>query len=44
MGAPFSAAGVPFAITTLNYIKQILVSRRLGIQLRGHFEEPGKPS
>src|SRR5215470_15093313 len=27
VGAPFSAAGVPFAVTTLNYLKQIFVSK-----------------
>ena len=36
MGAPFSAAGVPLAITTLNYIKQIFVTRRVGQALMDH--------
>ena len=34
MGAPFSAVGVPFAITSLNYLKQIFVSRRIGEEIR----------
>lgn len=34
VGAPFSAVGVPFAITSLNYLKQILVSRRIGTEIR----------
>lgn len=44
MGAPFSAAGVPFAITSLNYLKQIFVSRRIGQELLEEFEEKGEPS
>jgi predicted metal-dependent phosphoesterase TrpH len=44
VGAPFSAAGVPFAITSLNYIKQILVSRRIGPELLESFEDDVKPS
>ncbi len=44
MGAPFSAAGVPFALTSLNYLKQIFVSKRIGQELMEHFEEKGKPS
>jgi predicted metal-dependent phosphoesterase TrpH len=44
MGAPFSAAGVPFAITSLNYLKQIFVSRRLGQALMEHLEDGRKPS
>jgi predicted metal-dependent phosphoesterase TrpH len=44
MGAPFSAAGVPFAITSLNYLKQIFVSRRLGAELMEHLEDGQKPS
>ncbi len=43
MGAPFSAAGVPLAITSLNYVKQIFVSRRIGQELMEHLED-GKPS
>jgi hypothetical protein len=34
VGAPFSAVGVPFAITSLNYLKQILVSRHIGMEIR----------
>jgi predicted metal-dependent phosphoesterase TrpH len=44
MGAPFSAAGVPFAITSLNYLKQIFVSRRIGQELLEDFVDPEKPS
>ena len=44
MGAPFTAAGVPFAITSLNYLKQIFVSRRVGQELLEHFEDPSQPS
>jgi predicted metal-dependent phosphoesterase TrpH len=33
-GAPFSAVGVPFAITSFNYLKQIFVSRRIGSEIR----------
>lgn len=44
MGAPFSAAGVPFALTSLNYLKQIFVSKRIGQELMEHFEEKGRPS
>ena len=44
MGAPFSAAGVPFAITSLNYLKQIFVSRRIGQELMDHLDENQKPS
>jgi predicted metal-dependent phosphoesterase TrpH len=36
LGAPFSAMGVPLAITSLNYLKQIFVSRRIGEDLREH--------
>lgn len=43
MGAPFSAAGVPFAITSLNYLKQIFVTRRIGQELREHMDEGRKP-
>lgn len=44
VGAPFSAAGVPFAITSLNYLKQIFVSRRIGQELLDHYVDKGKPS
>lgn len=44
VGAPFSAAGVPFAITSLNYLKQIFVSKRVGQELLGHYEDKSKPS
>ncbi|HEY3173944.1 MAG TPA: PHP-associated domain-containing protein [Thermoanaerobaculia bacterium] len=43
VGAPFSAAGVPLAITSLNYVKQIFVSRRIGQELMEHLED-GEPS
>ncbi|MGH9399829.1 MAG: hypothetical protein ACRD00_05640, partial [Thermoanaerobaculia bacterium] len=44
VGAPFSAAGVPLAVTTLNYLKQIFVSKKIGQELLGHYEGEGKPS
>jgi hypothetical protein len=44
VGAPFSAAGVPFAITSLNYLKQIFVSRRIGQELLDHYDDKSKPS
>jgi predicted metal-dependent phosphoesterase TrpH len=44
MGAPLSAAGVPFAITSLNYLKQIFVSRRIGQELMDHLDDDQKPS
>jgi predicted metal-dependent phosphoesterase TrpH len=44
VGAPFSAAGVPFAITSLNYLKQIFVSRRVGQELLEHLDDESKPS
>ena len=44
VGAPFSAAGVPFALTSLNYLKQIFVSRMFGQELMAHVEDEGKPS
>jgi predicted metal-dependent phosphoesterase TrpH len=44
MGAPFTAAGVPFAITSLNYLKQIFVSHRVGQELLDHYEDDSKPS
>jgi len=40
MGAPFSAVGVPFAITSLNYLKQIFVSRRIGEEIRRDLDKP----
>jgi predicted metal-dependent phosphoesterase TrpH len=40
MGAPFSAVGVPLAITSFNYLKQIFVSRRIGGELRRDFGKP----
>ncbi|MFN2384987.1 MAG: PHP-associated domain-containing protein [Thermoanaerobaculia bacterium] len=42
-GAPFSAAGLPLAVTSLNYIKQIFVSRRIGQELLADLDER-KPS
>jgi predicted metal-dependent phosphoesterase TrpH len=44
VGAPFSAAGVPFAITSLNYLKQIFVSRRIGQELLDQLDDESKPS
>jgi len=44
VGAPFSAAGVPFAIISLNYLKQIFVSRRVGQDLLEHLADEEKPS
>ena len=44
VGAPFSAAGVPFALTSLNYLKQIFVSKMLGQELMSHFDDDIKPS
>jgi predicted metal-dependent phosphoesterase TrpH len=44
VGAPFSAAGVPLAITSLNYVKQIFVTRRIGQRLLEHLGEEEKPS
>jgi predicted metal-dependent phosphoesterase TrpH len=44
VGAPFSAAGVPLAVTTLNYLKQIFVSKTVGQEILEHYEESGKPS
>ncbi len=44
VGAPFSAAGVPFAITSLNYLKQIFVSRRVGQELLEHLDDDSNPS
>ena len=44
VGAPFSAAGVPFAITSLNYLKQIFVSRRVGQELLEHLDDESNPS
>ncbi len=44
VGAPFSAAGVPFALASLNYLKQIFVSKMVGQELFQHFEDESKPS
>jgi hypothetical protein len=44
MGAPFTAAGVPFAITSLNYLKQIFVSRRVGQEILEQYDDRNKPS
>lgn len=44
VGAPFSAAGVPLAITSFNYLKQIFVSRRIGQELLGQIDDSAKPS
>jgi hypothetical protein len=43
LGAPMSAAGVPLAITSLNYVKQIFVTRRIGHELMEHLGDE-KPS
>jgi predicted metal-dependent phosphoesterase TrpH len=43
-GAPFSAAGVPLAITTLNYLKQIFVTKTVGQELLEHWEGKQEPS
>lgn len=43
VGAPITAAGVPLAITSLNYVKQIFVSRRIGQELMEHLGDE-KPS
>jgi len=43
VGAPITAAGVPLAITSLNYVKQIFVSRRIGHELMQHLGDE-KPS
>jgi hypothetical protein len=44
VGAPFTAAGVPFALTSLNYLKQIFVSKMLGQELLEHYDDKSKPS
>lgn len=44
MGAPFSAAGVPLAITSLNYLKQIFVSRKIGEKLLQGLDDSENPS
>jgi predicted metal-dependent phosphoesterase TrpH len=44
MGAPFTAAGVPLAITSLNYLKQIFVSRKVGQEILEHYDGRNKPS
>jgi predicted metal-dependent phosphoesterase TrpH len=38
VGAPFSAAGVPLAVTTLNYLKQIFVTKTVGQELLEHWD------
>ena len=43
-GAPFSAAGVPLAVTTLNYLKQIFVTKTIGQELLDHWEGKDEPS
>jgi predicted metal-dependent phosphoesterase TrpH len=43
VGAPITAAGVPLAITSLNYVKQIFVTRRIGQALMQHLGDE-KPS
>jgi predicted metal-dependent phosphoesterase TrpH len=43
VGAPITAAGVPLAITSLNYVKQIFVTRRIGHELMQHLGDE-KPS
>jgi predicted metal-dependent phosphoesterase TrpH len=43
LGAPISAAGVPLAITSMNYVKQIFVTRKIGQQLMQHLGDE-KPS
>jgi predicted metal-dependent phosphoesterase TrpH len=43
VGAPITAAGVPLAITSLNYVKQIFVTRRIGQELMEHLGDE-KPS
>ena len=43
-GAPFSAAGVPLAVTTLNYLKQIFVTKTIGQELLDHWEGKEEPS
>ena len=43
-GAPFSAAGVPLAVTTLNYLKQIFVTKTIGQDLLDHWEGKDEPS
>ena len=43
VGAPITAAGVPLAITSLNYVKQIFVTRRIGQALMDHLGDE-KPS
>ena len=44
VGAPFSAAGVPLAVTTLNYLKQIFVTKTVGQELLEHWEGENEPS
>lgn len=44
VGAPFSAAGVPLAVMTLNYLKQIFVTKTVGQELLEHWEGKEEPS
>jgi hypothetical protein len=44
VGAPFSAAGLPLAMTTLNYLKQIFVTKTVGQELLQHWDSERKPS
>src|ERR1700730_13289944 len=44
VGAPFSAAGIPLAVTTLNYLKQIFVTKTVGQELLEHWEGRQEPS
>ena len=44
VGAPFSAAGLPLAMTTLNYLKQIFVTKTVGQELLQHWESKQEPS
>jgi len=41
---PTAMSGLPAAITTLNYLKQIFVSRRIGQELLEKVADPEKPS
>jgi predicted metal-dependent phosphoesterase TrpH len=44
VGAPFSAAGLPLAMTTLNYLKQIFVTKTVGQELLQHWDSTKEPS
>jgi predicted metal-dependent phosphoesterase TrpH len=44
VGAPFSAAGLPLAMTTLNYLKQIFVTKTVGQELLQHWDSEKEPS